>query len=371
MAKKTSFSIVKLSAFLISIIGFFFILVQAQFILTPLVFAVFISLLLMPVHRWVNQWLNKPVLSSALVVSFLVVVILGMVTLFSFQIIEVFQDIPAISGKLKAGFNQLVDWAHQQFGFTKSQGLDWLRSNISKVLDAPLKFFGQGLSSSTQFVLDAFITFITVFFILAYRSIIKNLILLQFAKKSRKTGRELLHKIQKAVTQYLSGLLIVIGILAILNSLGLWIIGVGYPIFFGVLAALLVIIPYFGTTIGGIIPFLYSLATFTEWWQPVAVVGMYATIQQIEGNLVTPNIVGSSVKINFLVAFIALIVGGTIWGLSGIILSLPVIAIVKIFCDYIDVLKPLGLLMSNDIFSGYRKLSEEWDDERYRLRSLF
>lgn len=371
MSSNHPFSFVKLSAFIISIVGFFFILNQAKFILAPVVFAVFISLLLLPLHRFVNKFLNRTILSASLVVSLVILVLLGLITLFSFQVVEVFQDIPAISDKLKSGLDQIVNWAEERFGFTKSQGLDWIRSNISGLIDAPLNFFGQGLSSSTQFILDAFITFITVFFILSYRSVIKNLILLQFSPKRRSTGRELLQKIQKAVTQYLTGLLIVIGILAILNSLGLWIIGIGYPIFFGSLAALLVIIPYFGTTIGGIIPFLYSMATFTEWWQPVAVVAMYATIQQIEGNLITPNIVGSSVRINFLVAFLALIIGGTIWGLAGIILSLPVIGIFKVICDYIPVLKPLGLLMSNDIIRGYRELSEEWDEDKYRLRSLF
>jgi predicted PurR-regulated permease PerM len=309
--------------------------------------------------------------SAGVTLIVLLMILVAAITIFSFQIVEVFQNIPEISNQLKTGLNQVFDWLDQRFGISKNDGIVWIRDNFSRLLETPLAVFQQGLTTSTRFLLHAFLSLITVFFLLAYKATILKVVLLQFSSERKSGIRQLLRNIQKAVSSYLSGLLLVILILAVLNSLGLWLIGVGYPVFFGILAALLVIIPYFGTTIGGLIPLLYSIATYEYWWQPLAVIGMYFSIQQLEGNLITPNVVGSSVRINFLVAFLALIIGGTLWGLAGVVLSLPVAGILKIIFDAIPFLKPLGLLMSNDLYLYKEVLAQDWDNADHRLSSLF
>jgi predicted PurR-regulated permease PerM len=367
----SAFSIEKIAAFLLAAVLFFYILIKIKFILAPLIFAVFIALLLLPLQRRLERKIKKRGLSTVIVMTVVIAAIAGLLTFFSIQLVEVFQNIPTISGKLKAGFDQIFTWANEQFGLNKNDGIVWVKENFSKLLDAPLSFLSKGVSSSTQFLVDGFLALIAVFYFLAYKDPIKKVILLQFSTENRQKGARLLVEIQQAVSKYLSGLLIVILILAVLNSLGLWLIGVGYPIFFGVIAAVMVIIPYFGTTIGGLIPFLYSAATFDYWWQPLAVIGMYAGIQQIEGNFITPNIVGSSVRINFFVAFVALFVGGFIWGLAGIVLSLPLAAIIKIICDAVDILKPVGFLMSNEILDRKGKFENEWDEDRFRISTIF
>lgn len=147
--------------------------------------------------------------------------------------------------------------------------------------------------------------------------------------------------------KYLYGLLTVMAILAFLNSVGLLIIGIKYAVFWGVLAALLSIIPYIGTTLGGTLPFLYAVATAGNWWQPLAVVALYATIQQLEGNIITPKVVGSSVAINPLVALLAIIVGGFVWGVVGIILAIPIAGVIKILLDNNPNTRAYGFLLGN------------------------
>lgn len=369
--KGSTFSIEKIAAFLLAAVLFVYTLIHIKFILAPLIFAIFISLLLLPLQRRLERKIKRRGLSTVIVITGIIAVIAGLLTFFSIQLVEVFQNIPTISGKLKAGLNQIFVWANEQFGLNKNDGIVWVKENFSRLLDAPLSFLSKGVTSSTQFLVDAFLALIAVFYFLAYKDPIRKVILLQFSSTNREGGARVLVEIQQAVSKYLSGLLIVILILAVLNSLGLWLIGVGYPIFFGIVAAVMVIIPYFGTTIGGLIPFLYSAATFEHWWQPLAVIGMYAGVQQIEGNFITPNIVGSSVKINFFVAFVSLFIGGVLWGLSGIVLALPLAAIIKIICDAVDILKPVGFLMSNEILDRKGKFENEWDDDRYRLSSIF
>jgi predicted PurR-regulated permease PerM len=206
-----------------------------------------------------------------------------------------------------------------------------------------------------------------VFFLLWYKGNFNNFLLHQATKNQRPELKNILQKIQVTLQKYLYGLLFVILILAVLNSVGLLIIGIDYAIFWGILAAFLAVIPYIGTTLGGTLPFLYALATADNWWQPLAVAGMYVVIQTLEGNIITPNIVGNSVSINPLIALLAILLGGFVWGISGIILAIPAIAIVKIILEHNNKTKTIAFLMSNKVHTKNENFWEEIDEDKYRL----
>jgi predicted PurR-regulated permease PerM len=116
---------------------------------------------------------------------------------------------------------------------------------------------------------------------------------------------------------------------------------------------------------------MYAIATLDTWWQPLSVVALYFSIQQLEGNLITPYVVGSNVKINPFIAILSLLIGGYIWGLAGIVLGIPLAAIIKLVFDNVDSLKPVGVLMSNDLHKQEDHLLNDWDEDRYRVSSLF
>ncbi|MBS3807674.1 MAG: AI-2E family transporter [Bacteroidales bacterium] len=348
-----------------------YVLVIGKFIIVPIVFAALLSIMVQPISNFLERYIRWKV--PAILLTFLAVLIpvSGIIMFFSYQLGDVIQNMPAITDNLKHTTDLVFAWLEDQFGITRAQSWDWLRSNFSKILDSPLQFFKGGLSSGTAFLLNFFMVLIFMFFFLLYRGAIKNFILLQFKPANRQQGREILYQIQYLVRHYLYGLLMVILILAILNSIGLLIIGVGYAVFWASLAAFLSIIPYIGTTLGGLLPFMYSFATATNWWQPLAVVALYFSVQQVEGNLITPYVVGSNVKINPFIAIISLLIGGVIWGLAGIVLGIPIAAIVKLIFDHVDALKPLGALMSRDLHEKEDIFLKEWDDERHRITGFF
>lgn len=364
-------TIQRVAYFLIIIVITVYILIVGKFIIIPLVFAALLSIMIQPVCNFLEKYIRWKV--PAILLSFVVILIpiSGIIMFFSYQLGDVIQNMPAITDNLKHTSDLLFSWLEDNFGITRDQSWQWLRSNFSRVLDSPLQFFKGGITSSTAFLINLFMGIIFIFFFLLYRGAIKNFLLLQFRGESRKQGREILLQIQRLVRHYLYGLLTVILILAILNSIGLLIIGLDYAIFWASLAAFLSIIPYIGTTLGGLLPFMYSFATATYWWQPLAVVGLYFGVQQLEGNLITPYVVGSNVKINPFVAIISLIIGGFIWGLAGIVLAIPMAAIIKLVFDHIDALKPVGALMSRDLHMKEDQFMEEWDEEKYRITSLF
>src|SRR5690606_221941 len=178
-----------------------------------------------------------------------------------------------------------------------------------------------------------------------YKVAFRNFIISQFPKQNREDISEVLTSISKVSQQYFLGRLLGLRILAIRNSLGLWILGIGFPILWGTLAAILTIIPYIGTTLGGTLPFIYAFATEDSLWAPVGVVIMYQIVQQLEGNIITPKIVGGTMKLNPFVSIVAMVAGGLMWGITGLIIALPVIAIIKILFDHTELMKPIGLLL--------------------------
>jgi predicted PurR-regulated permease PerM len=123
--------------------------------------------------------------------------------------------------------------------------------------------------------------------------------------------------------------------------------GVPYAFFFGAFASVLTIIPYIGILIGALLPALFILVQTGSLVNAVIVIGIFTFVQFLEANFITPNITGSKVSLNPFAAILALILGGEIWGASGMILAIPVVAILKVVFDAYEPLRPIGFLLGD------------------------
>jgi len=155
-------------------------------------------------------------------------------------------------------------------------------------------------------------------------------------------------EIEKVTQGYISGLMLVTLIIAALNTTGLLILGIDHAIFFGILSGILTIIPYVGIFIGALLPVLMALITKDSVWYAAGVVMVFSVVQFMEGNFITPRITGSKVSINALAAIIALLIGGKILGIAGMILAVPAIGVLKILLSYSSHLKPFVILIGED-----------------------
>lgn len=366
-----SLSIQRVAYFLLATFIVGIILIEGQSLLAPMAFAALFAAMLQPVSSFLEGLFKNRIF--AIFLAFLVVLlpILTVMTFFSIQIATVIGNIDGLFDQILNGFETAVVWLGENLGLSQGEIQSSLTENFSAILDAPLNLITTSLSSSTSIMASILICFIYTFFFLLYRSAFKNFILTQFSRKNREEARVIIYQVQRLSQQYFYGLLLVMIILGFLNSFGLLLIGIKYPFFWGFLGAVLAIIPYIGTTLGGIFPFLFALATTATWWQPLAVVILYFSIQSIEGNFITPKVVGGSVKINPLAAIIALLVGGTIWGIAGLILALPMVATLRTLFTHFDILKPVSELMSVDIFEKEEIFENEYDEDRYRLLTFF
>ncbi|MBK5279246.1 MAG: AI-2E family transporter, partial [Bacteroidia bacterium] len=132
---------------------------------------------------------------------------------------------------------------------------------------------------------------------------------------------------------FIKGMAIVYLIVGVLNSIGLLIIGVPHAIFFGFVAAVLTFIPYLGIMIGSLLPVTMAWITFNSIWYPIAVIIVFTIVQYLEANLIFPMAVSNRLNINTLATLVAIIAGGLIWGVSGMILFVPFLGIIKLISD--------------------------------------
>ena len=347
-----------------------YVLVIGKSVLTPLVFGALFAFMLKPLCSRFERWIRWRSLAIILAMASAIVPVTGIIYFFTTQFMKVVADMPSIKEKLNTGITMVYSTTRNMLGFSRAETDQFFTEQLPSMVSSS-SLFGNSFSSSAAFITGLLLTFIYVFLFLLYRSAFKNFMLMQTHQSKREDTHGLLQNIQKVIQGYLQGLVMVISIMGILNSVGLSVIGIKHPFFWGFLAAMLAIIPYIGTFIGGLLPFLYAIGTANEAWQPVAVVILFAVVQVLEGNFITPKVVGSSVSINPLAALIALLVGAEIWGIVGMILSLPCIAILNEMLKQSDVWRPVSLLISDEIGINEHLFKQQWNKERFRLSNFF
>ena len=347
------------------------ILIAAKVILIPVLFSVLLALFLNPIVNFIERFIRNKIL--AILVSYITAVIPFLLVLGFFfnQSRILFSSLPSSKEKLREKMTLIMDWIDQKFQLDAEATRQWVDENVNSMVDVPIDFIQDSLASTTTVMAHIVLIILLTYFMLLYRVAFKNFFLTQVAPEHRKSLETLFLKIQFLTKRYLMGQGIVILILGILIGTGLWIIGVPYAYFWGFLAGFLEIIPYVGTTIGVVLPFSYMLILSDTLWQPFAVVALYILIQQIEGNLISPNVMGPSIKINPLFIILGLFIGAIVWGIPGMILALPIMAITKEVLRGFDRTAPLSYLMEDGLSRKSLIFFKKFDDEKFRLGRLF
>lgn len=348
------------------IFGLFAVLVFAKSVLIPLGMALLISFILLPVVKKLESWgLNKS-LSAFIPLLVLFVIIGGGITLSSVEIMSLSDKLNDFTGKIMNTLSELAIFINGNLNFIEDlnreelveMGKEWI-SEISGSL------IQNTFNSTAAFFTGLISTIIYTFLFLIYRKELTKAFVAFGDEEDRSKIFRMLKNVQCVGKKYLSGMFFLILILGFANSIGLWIIGIDSPFLFGFLAAFLSIVPFIGTTIGAIIPVLYAFMSSDSLWMPFAVMVLFWGIQTIESNFLSPKIVGRSLNVNALVAILSLLIGASVWGIAGMILFLPFAAMLKVICEEFDQLKPIALLISNDISGENNEVpkTSKWIDK--------
>ena len=314
-------------------------------ILIPLTFSLIFALILYPTVQLLENWKISRGLSITITLLASTLVVLSLVFFASVQVSSFSEQAPALTKKLNNLINRGQTVAEQQFGIKRNQQLEQLQKYGTDIFKTGASSVTGILSVATNILVELSLIPLYIFFFLYYRDFFKEFIRKVFSGTEPEKLKNTLQKINMVVRNYLSGLLSVIAIVSTLNTAALMILGIDYAIFFGVLAGILLIIPYIGIAIGSALPALMALITKDSAWYAVGVIGIFWFVQLLEGNFITPYIVGSKVSVNPFVAIVVLIMGGLVWGVSGLILALPLTAIMKVIFDASEPLQPYGFLI--------------------------
>lgn len=314
-------------------------------IMIPLAFAFLLALLLYPVNVALEK-VKVPRAIAIILSMIMVIIILAIVFFFiSSEFLGFYDEIPELTSRLNTTFNDLQIFIEQNFKVSPEAQIDWLQEKLNTFLEGSGELIASFIFTTSGVLTQMGLVPIYAFFILFYRDLFKDFMFKATPEEKHENVALIMHKVQKVIQNYLVGLFTVICIIAVLNATALLIIGVDHAIFFALLAAILTIIPYIGVFIGSFIPVIYSLAMTGDIWQPLWIFLAFSAVQSLEGNIITPNITGSKVSLNPLAAIVALLIGGAIWGIAGMIMFVPFAAMVKVICDHVDGMKPYGILL--------------------------
>jgi len=345
----------KVTQILLGIIILFFILYIGQAIIIPLVFSFIIAILLDPIVNFLcKKKVNRLV---AILISILVTIFCfsALVYFLISQIIMFGEMLPQLEEKIIILINQSVQWISQILNISRDLMYGWLAQIKNEALTAGKSLIGPTILSAGGLIAIFLLLPVYIFLILWYKRLFLEFISKLFPAEKHKTVTEILVESKFLIQNYLIGLLTETGIIAVLNTLGLIILGVDYAVLLGVISALLNIIPYIGGIVAMALTIIIVLATKSPIYA-VWVLAFFGLVQFIDNNIIVPKIVSSKIKINEFISIIAVLVGSALWGIPGMFLSLPIIAIIKVFFDHFDSVKPFGFLLGNTMSSKKKGL---------------
>jgi len=340
---------IKRSIELLGLVLLGFVFYYGSDIITPLLMAFFLSILLLPLYRILKHRLRMPeVIAISLSLVTLVLFLTGVVWFFTAQVAALVSDLPTIQKNLSEHWSTLTHWIEAHTSLSVKEQLAWLNSQSDMMIkSAGTMVSGAALSLSSVFIFVGLLP-IYIFLFLNYKNLLMRFVYLLFQQKDHDLVTEVLIETESIIKSYLIGLLIQITYITILLGGALAILGIKHALLIGIIFAILNLIPYVGALIGNILGVLLTLTSSSDLSSVFTVLIAIAAVQFLDNNILMPRIVGSKVKLNALASILGVVIGGTLAGISGMFLSLPMMAVLKIVFDKTPMFRQWGLLLGDE-----------------------
>lgn len=346
----------KITCILLLLCIVFFTFFIGQGILLPLGFSFLIAVLLFPLERLIARTGLPRVICILLSLVIAIVVLSALIIFISYQASSFVKDLPAIKKNLSDFFSTAQEWINTTFHVSKQQQNQVITDAQKDGMDNAKEVAGTTLQVLTASLATLILVPIYIFLFMYYRNHLVMFSIKIFDDKHSTTVAKVISKIRRVIQQYVSGLLIETSCVAVLNSVGLLILGVPYAILLGVIGAILNLIPYIGGLISLLLTAIVTLSNTGDTYRTLGSMAIFFVVQFIDNNFLVPRIIGSSVKLNALVSILAVLIGGALCGVGGMFLSLPFVATCKVIFDHVDELKPWGMLLGDEDDARWHKL---------------
>lgn len=338
----------RLCCILISIVILGFLAILGQQILVPMILGLLIAILLMPLCRFMEKRLRFPRGLASILVSILALAVIGgVIYMMSIEVAKLANDWPQFQKQFVVLTNDLQSWISRTFGVRRHDQLEYLNDAAKKSISTGTAILEKALASIGYVLMITGFTFLFTLFFLIYRTHLLKFLVASFSETYHKTVFDVIDNIQFMTKKYLVGLFFQMIIVTVLSFIAYTIIGIKYNFMLAILTGVLNILPYIGIFTALLIGALITFAT-SGTSHVLFVVIAIGIIHAIDGNIIMPRVVGSKVKINSLIVIIGLIIGEMLWGIAGMFLTIPVLAIIKIIFDRVEGLQSWGFLMGED-----------------------
>ncbi len=305
------------------------------------------SFLVLPLCKKLEGWSLPRSLSAGISVIALMSIIVGLVCFISYEIMSFTEDFPTLKGSIDTKIKEINSYVESNYSISRREQSLWIQGKTTEVLNSGASTLLRFFTATGSFIATFVLIPITMFFMLQYRDKFKKFVELTNPERHGH-ALEVSRKISKVSQMYIRGLFFDILILTVLNAIGFLLLGLKYAILLALIAAVLNIIPYVGVLIGSLIPVAVALVTKDSISYAVGAFGVCVVVQFLDNNFITPKVVGSSVNLNPLTSILALVAGALIWGVIGMVLSIPLAGMFKVVCDNVEQLRPLGYLMGEE-----------------------
>ncbi len=317
----------------------------AQAFILPIVLAILLNLLLSPLVLFLRKYLRIPEALGAglVIVVFLSVVIFGAYRLApaaSAWIARAPESMATLQRKIQP-LRQPVEKVSQAAEQVE-QATDLDKKTPQVEIKGP-SITSQVFGGTTALLSTlGVIIFLTYFLLAAGDLFLHKMVAVLPQLKDKKTAVRIVRETQAQVSRYLVTTTMINTGVGIATGVALGIVGMPNPVLWGVVAALLNFVPYIGGLVNTIILTLAAFLTFDDVSRALLIPVVFTLINILEGNLITPMVLGRRMRLNTVAVFIGLIFWWYLWGIPGAILAVPIMATIKIACDHIATLAPIG-----------------------------
>lgn len=361
----------KLVIVLLGVVLTVFVMIEAKSVLVPLLISGLLAVLISPLAGWLERHKIPKAMASLLSLVALLGFLAGLVYLLYNQLIGFADDLGALEAKVTVLLNNLNDFIKTHIEGVVPISVGSLKDNVFSYLKGNVSSITQGAIATASSITILFILPIYIFLFLYFRHFLVEFLMMAFADRHKDKVKNATGKIKKVVQNYIVGMFMVIIILAVLNSIALFSLGIKHALLFAVFAAMLNVIPYVGPLLGSTLPILFALLTKDSLWYPFGVFLAFYFIQLAESNFFTPRIVGGKVSMNPFMTIVALFMGNFIWGLMGMILFIPGMAVLKVIFDEIPGMEAYGFLLGDTKASAEKKETSTLRDKITKVRGRF
>lgn len=338
-----------------AVIGIFILLLiagaaYARDFLTPMVLAFLLALIFSPVRRFLEHRGIPSGVSAVFIVGVLVIFLIGGVLLLAEPVTNWIDSAPRIGQQLEKKVRSLFGSAQavMEAGEKVAEvGAGGKGDDVQEVVVREPNVFAKLASVAPTFLAQAMFVVVLLLFLLSSGDMFyEKLVRVMPTFKDKRRAVQIAYDIERKLSRYLFMITLINAGLGLAIGLTMWLIGMPNPLLFGVISFIFNYVPYFGAAAGVFIATMVGLITFNDLGYALLAGTTYFALTTVEGQLITPHLVGRRLKINTVVIFLSIAFFTWLWSVMGMLIAVPLLVTIRAFCENISQLEPIGHFLS-------------------------